>query len=165
MKRKHLLWAVLPLMALITGCPVGVDHPLGEPGKEKLDEQLIGTWVQPDTAMEATRIAIEKIDKHSFKLTVLEEGGMFMEETDFFRGWCTKVDGYTFVYLQDLNNPAGQYLTYCYRMDGDDLYTYDMTLAVGGIDAVTSTEAFRKEVSASLKLEGSLTSEVKWSRQ
>ena len=81
---------MLPLMALITGCPVGVDFPLGEPGKEKLDEQLIGTWVQPDTAMEATRIAIEKIDKHSFKLTVLEEGGMFMEETDFFRAGAQK---------------------------------------------------------------------------
>ena len=47
MKRKHLLWAMLPLMALITGCPVGVDHPLGEPGKEKLDEQLIGTGLNP----------------------------------------------------------------------------------------------------------------------
>lgn len=164
MNRIFLLLLV-PVMLLTTGCPVDVPYPLGDKGNEKMDKSLIGTWVQHDTSMEVMRLEIIELDKYTVQLTVLERGANYMEEVDVFKGWTTELDGKKFVYFQDASNPDAGYYTYCYNTDGKTMYTYDVSLLIGGVDAVTSTEAYRKEVSESLKLPDALSSEAEWIKE
>ena len=155
---------IIPVVLCITGCPVGVAPPLGKPGSEKIDKELIGIWSQPNPDLEVIKMEISKIDEYSLKVTILERGESFMEENDIFKAWMTIIDGKKFLYLQEDGNAIGNYYTYCFDIKGKTLKTYDVTLKVGGVDAVTSTEAYRKEISASLQFEDALVGESVWSR-
>jgi hypothetical protein len=158
------LFAFLPLMLLLSGCPVDVPYPLGDKGNEKIDKELVGIWSQPDSTMEVLRAEIIALDKYTLQLTVMEKGESYVPEVDVFKGWCTELDGYQFVYFQSLTESSAGYFTYCYKFVDGQLHTFDVSLLVGGIDAIVSTEAYRQEVSASLKMEGALASEQVWTR-
>lgn len=155
----------IPFMLMLSGCPVDVPYPLGDKGKEKIDKNLVGVWTQPDATMEVLHAEIIALDKHTLQLTVMEKGESYVPEADVFKGWCTELDGYQFVYFQSMHEDTAGYYTYCYRFVDGELHTYDVSLLVGGIDAVVSTEAYRQEVSASLKMEGALSSEQIWTRK
>ncbi|MFN0274686.1 MAG: hypothetical protein ACKVPJ_02980 [Chitinophagales bacterium] len=148
---------------LFTACPVGLDHPLGRPGTEKLNENLIGTWYQPDDSFEMKLVEIKKLSDFTMHATVLEKTENYVPEVLEFKGWNTVLDGKNFMFFQDANE-TGQFYLYCYELKGDVLTTWDVSLLVGGVDAVTSTEAFRQEVSASLKLPDCLTNMITWKR-
>lgn len=149
MKRSHLL-LLIPVMWILAGCPVSVEHPLGYPGKEKIDERLVGNWVTADTSAEIISLRITKTDDHTLHAKVLQRGSMYVEEVDDFTGWCTELNGRQFMYFQDAADPKGGYYTYCYWFDGKNLVASDFSLKVGGVDAVVSTEAYRAEVQASM---------------
>ena len=68
-----------------------------------------------------------------------------------------------FFYVRTSNSPYKYYL-YNYRIEGDNLKTCDVSLKVGGRDAITSTDAFRNEVKESLKIEDCLTGEIIWEK-
>ena len=91
-----------------------------------------------------------------------EAGSNYTLETKKLTGWVTEVEGKKFTFFR----PQGEekYYLYCYDMKGKELHTWDVGLKVGGMDAVTSTEAFRKEVKASLKVDDCLVSETTWFR-
>ncbi len=152
-------------MFVITGCPVSVDFPLGTPGTEKIDKDMIGKWIQTDTDKEVLKMEITKIDNYSVKLVVAEKGGIYAEDADTFIGWFTELDGKKFIYLRAAADTEADYYTYCYQVNGNTFKSYDVSLLVGGVDAVTSTNAYRLEVSKSLKMEGSLTGEAVWTKE
>lgn len=152
-------------MFVITGCPVSVDFPLGTPGTEKINKDMIGTWTQTDTDKEVMKMEITKIDNFSVKVVVTEKGELYAEDADTFTAWFTDVDGKHFIYLRAAGNTEADYYTYCYDVNGNTLKSWDIGLRVGGVDAVTSTNAYRLEVSKSLKMDGALTSETVWSKE
>lgn len=152
MKRYHLL-VFIPLMWVLAGCPVSVDYPLGNMGKEVIDKQLIGTWTTSDTSAEIISVRVVKLDDHTLAAKVLERGSMYVEEIDDFKGWCTSLNGRNFVYFQDAADSKAGFYTYTYWFEDGKLVLSDFALKVGGVDAVTSTENYRKEVTESMSYE------------
>lgn len=149
---------------MFTGCPVGVNFPPGTPGTEKIDKKLIGTWSNDQEDPEVKKVTISKADDFSYSVEVLEKGSLYMANTDHFKGYVTKIDGKDFVYFLE-DRDSGQYFLYHYNIEDGKLKTYDVGLKVGGIDAVTSTEAFREEIKASLKLDDCLSGEIVWKKE
>lgn len=142
---------LLPIMWVLAGCPVSMDYPLGYQDKDAFDERLIGTWSASDTSTEVLKVRFAKIDAHSFHAEVLQRGSMYVEEVDAFTGWCTTLNGQTFMYFQNAADKMGGYYSYIYWFDGQTLVASDFSLKVGGVDAVTSIEAYRREVMASMQ--------------
>jgi hypothetical protein len=137
-------------LLVITGCPVGIAYPLAEPGSGSIDKKLVGTWVCNSEDSEVKRVKISKKDDKSYSVDILEKGSMYSLETDHLKGWVTTLDGATFLFLR----PDGEenYYHYQYKKDGESFVTNDVSLLDGGIDAVTSTESLREQVSSSMKM-------------
>lgn len=157
-------FALAAILLMSTGCPVGIDYPLGYPGTEKIEKKLIGTWYNDKEDHEMKRIRIGKWDNYSYRIEVLEVGSMYSVEDQNFRGWITKIGGKTFLYAKPDNSE--EYYLYCYAMDGKKkMSSWDVSLLVGGVDAVTSTEAFREEVKGSMLMDDFLTEETLWMKE
>ncbi len=165
MKKPLIPIVLLLTMFIITGCPVGVPYPLGKQGEEKINKNILGIWSQTNADQEVMRMEIIKRDNNSVQVNVIEKGSMYSVETDKFYGWFTEIDGKNFIYLQDIDDATDDFYTYCYEINGNAMKSYDISLKVGGVDAITSTEAYREEVSLSLKFEDALTSETIWTKQ
>jgi len=168
MTRKSLLvlLVILPGMLLIMGCPVSTDHPAGIPGTEEIDQKLVGTWKNKTSGAdgEALLVNIARNDKYSYDVTILEKGSMYAASDTLLEGFITRLDGKSFFYVRPVGK-SDEYYLYNYQVDGKTIRTYDVSLRVGGIDAVTSTEEFRKEISASLKFEDCLNGEIVWVKE
>lgn len=164
MKKLLFLLFFAPVLLLTTGCPVGIAYPLGTPGTEKIDKDLLGKWGQQDPELEVIKLEIVKTDEHTLNLHVIERGSMFMEEVDDFKGWCTKINDIQFVYFQNANDPIGTYYHYAYKLEGDNLVTYDVSLLDGGTDAVVSTESFREQIKLSMQRPEFLSSKIVWTK-
>ncbi len=160
------LFSAISIIVLVsTGCPVGIPHPLGKPGTEKIDLRLIGTWTAQTDSVEVLKMEVSKSDDYTYHIEVLEQGEMFAVESNDFKGWVTKLDGKNFFCAIETDPAEEQYYHYHYSFEGATLVLYDISLLVGGMDAVTSTEAYREELSASLKLPDCLTGGWKYSKQ
>jgi hypothetical protein len=146
--KKNLLLLLPLLMLLLTGCPVGLDSPLGELGKEKIDKALIGSWHSLSTESEVQRVTISKKDEHSYNVEVKERGEMYALETDKLTGWVTTVKEKNFVFFQ----PEGdaKFYHYCYWWDGSSLITCDLALLDGGVEDATDTKSLRAQVERSI---------------
>lgn len=162
--RNTFLLLALPLMALLmTGCPVGLDYPLGTPGKEAINPALLGTWVNNSSESEVQRVKLEKGKDNNYVVSVLERGEMYALETDNLTGWVTSIAEKNFFFAQ----PEGEekYYHYCYWMDGGTLITQDVSLLDGGVDAVTSTETLRKQVESSMHMDAWATETQEWTKE
>lgn len=134
------------------GCPVGLDYSLGEPGTEKIDKGLLGTWSNGITDEAVQSVKITEGDNNTYHVEVLERGELYSLETTELTGYFTELKGEKFIYLQ----PDGEekFYHYNYKLNGKkELVSVDMALLDGGIDAVTSTESLREQVSNSMKME------------
>ncbi|MCC6724349.1 MAG: hypothetical protein IT258_07540 [Saprospiraceae bacterium] len=153
------------LMFIAMGCPVGIEYPLGTPGKEKIESKLIGTWVAQSSDAEIKKVKVSKKDDSTYSIEVLERGEMYALETDKLEAWVTKFNGATFLFAKpdDPNDP--KYYHYNYRFDGKKLVLSDMSLLEGGMDAVTSQEALQKEVMASMKKPEFLSAPVEFIKE
>jgi hypothetical protein len=150
MKAKHYLPIIFSVVILLMmGCPVGLSYPLGEPGKEKIDKALLGTWHCASEDSEVRRVKIDKGQDNSYTVEVLERGEMYALETDKFEAWVTTVEGKNFFYLKP--DQEDKYYHYSYHMDGSTLVSTDVSLLDGGVDAVTSTETLRSQVATSMR--------------
>jgi hypothetical protein len=146
------------------GCPIGIDYPIGTPGKEKINKELIGTWVCSNLEAEVLKVKFEKSDDNSYKVTVLERGTMYGLETDFLTGWVSEVEGKTFLFFKPDNED--KYYHYMIKDIGtNEMVTCDVSLLDGGIDAVTSTESFRKQVAVSMKKAEFGDESTSWTRE
>ncbi len=157
--------AMAAVVLVSTGCPVGLDYPLGKPDSEKLDKKLIGTWVSQSDDSEIKKVKVTKNDDNKYDIEVLERGEMYMLETDFLLGYTTKFNGQTFIYAQAKDQEDKKYYHYHYAFDGNKLVLQDMSLMVGGMDAVTSQEALQEEVAASMKNPDFLSTPVEYVKE
>lgn len=136
------------LLLLLTACPIGLDYAPGEVGKEEINSKLLGTWVLSEEDAEAKKFTIRKIDKYQYSVEVLERGEMYSLETDNLTMYETTINGLHVLYLKP--DDESKYYMYQYTLDGNSLTIADIPLLDGGIDAVTSTEALRKQIEASM---------------
>lgn len=163
MKNTKLVLLFLPFVVLLTACPIGLEYPADEEGKNPIEKKLTGTWNSTSADHEVMKVKIEKKDNTSYKVTVLEKGSMYSEDDMEFTGWVTKIDDINIIYFKSANS---NYYHYCYKIkDKNSFYTYDISLKVGGTDAVTSTQALRDEIKASSKMEDFLTSETLFTKE
>src|SRR5690606_37166989 len=96
--RSKILIFIIPAMLMLTGCPVGMEYPLGEYGKEKIDEKLIGTWVNNDKSKEAQKVIITANDNLSYTLKVVEKSeDNYMIDATTFKAWITTIDSKKFL--------------------------------------------------------------------
>jgi len=151
----------------LMACPVSSSYPLGEKGKEKIDKNMIGKWKTDKADHEAKKINVRMADDFSYDVTVEEEGSSFMADTKEFKGWLTKLEGKTFFVLQEINEGKATETYYVYHITigKDGFTTHDIGCLVDGTSAITSTEAYRNEVKASMSKENFLSSEAKWVKQ
>ncbi len=163
---KKLLHLSIFILVITTfyGCPIGIDYPLGTPGKEKINKELIGTWVSDKSDAEVIKVKFEKNDDNSYKVTVLERGEMYALETDNLIGWITEVEGKIFLFFKPENEE--KYYHYMIKeMDKAKMVSCDVSLLDGGVDAVTSTEAFRKQVATSMKSAEYGVETISWTKE
>jgi hypothetical protein len=166
MKKLLISILLLPLLLLFAGCPVNTSFPLSQPGSEKINKALLGTWMNanPDSAEgDVLGVKISEKDKYTYTVEVLRKGAMYMADDSIFDGFVTSLEGKNFFYVRPANH-AEKYYLYCYEFRNKQLSTYDVGLKIGGIDAVTSINAFQQEVRESLKREDCLSGEIKWRR-
>ncbi len=156
---------LLMLAILNSGCPVGIEYPLGNPNKEKLDARLLGTWVSQSTDSEIKRVKVSKKDDNTYVVEVLERGEMYALETDKLNAWVTYFNGESFLYAMPDDSNDQKYYHYHYVFDGNKLVMSDMSLLEGGMDAVTSQEALRNEVFASMKKPEFLSNKVEYHKE
>ncbi len=159
--------SILGLLSIIvTGCPVGVAYPFCEESQlEKVDPKLLGTWSSLSDAADILEVNITQQDDVTYSIEVLESGELYLADDTKFFGWTSTLDGHTFLFSQGAESGTTDYFLYHLAFDGDNLIIRDVGLLVGGLDAVTSTETFRKEVSASLKDPDCLTSPFEYIKQ
>lgn len=159
MKNLKYLLFLLPIALFLVGCPVGLDYPLDEEGKNPIDQQLLGTWETSDTASAIVKMRITDGENNSYKIEILKRGEMYMLETDLLKAWVTSLGDYTYLYAKP--NNENKYYHYAYHLtDKNTLITNDISLLDGGTDAVTSTESLRAQVLTSSKMEGFLGEEI-----
>jgi len=160
-------FALLALVSVVnTGCPVGIAYPFATENQvEKVDNKLVGTWRSTDASADIVEMHITKEDDITYGVEVLEKGENYLADDSRFYSWGTKLDGHNFLFSQGIDSGADDYYLYHISFEGKKLVIQDVGLLVGGIDAVTSTEAFRQEVSASLKNPDCLTARFEYQKQ
>ena len=141
------------LLAIVTpGSPVGIPYPLCDESQlEKVDKDLLGTWKAVADSAEILVVRIGQEDELTYNVEVIEQSENYLADDTQFFSWTTRLDGHSFIFSQGSESDNEDFYLYHYAFEGKKLVIHDVGLLVGGMDAVTSTEAFRQEVSASLK--------------
>lgn len=67
----------LPLLFLLTACPVGLKYAPGKVATEPVDTRLIGTWEAESSEFEIQKVTIKKKTANEFSVQVLERGEMY----------------------------------------------------------------------------------------
>jgi len=149
---KKLLFA-LPVLFLLTACPIGLDYAPGKVGTEAVDSRFEGTWtIDPSTPdHEVVKVTFKKQNKFAYAVTVEERGEMYAMETDDYFMYQTTVDGLNIMYLKPSNEE--KYYMYQFEFDGKQLVVGDISLLDGGVDALTSTESLREQIKTSKPME------------
>lgn len=149
------LFLLIPALFLLTACPIGLDYAPGKEGTEKVNSDLEGTWKYQGAGggadAEVLSVTFKKKDKYSFLVTVLEVGEMYSIETKEFIGYETKIEGLNILYFKPTSGTDQKYYLYQYTLSKGEFTIADISLKVGGVDAVTSTDALRTEIAASMK--------------
>jgi hypothetical protein len=150
---------------LLTACPIASSFPLGKKGEVKLNPDLMGVWVTDATDVEATSVEFTKgTEANTYNFEVLEKGSMFMADGPSFIAWLTELNAKTFLVLQQVLDGAPQesYYVYCIKQEKKKMTSFDITLKVNGIDAITSIQAYRDEVKASMEFDDFLGNQINW---
>jgi len=164
MKRMLKISLFAIIICTFYGFPVGLDYPIAEPSKEKIEENLIGTRKNNNPEAEIIRVKISKKDKNTYTVQVLEKGELYALQTDNFTGWSCSLNSEKFLYFKPDNED--QYFHYFIKeLKGNKMTTCDLSLLDGGKDAVTSTEALRKEAISSMKMEGFCAETEEWTKE
>jgi hypothetical protein len=154
---------------ILAGCPVSSTYPLGKKGDVKLDTRLIGTFSNTAEDVEANKVVIKKGDEtNTYTVYVSEKGSAFMADGPDFTGWLAKLDDQTFLVLQQVVDDVAQETYYVYHIEFDKSKGFkssDISLKVNGTTAITSIEAYREEVTASMAMEGFLAGTIEWEKE
>lgn len=144
-------WIFLASVFMLTACPVGLKNSLGEPGTEKIDQDLIGTWECDNKDSEISKIQFLARDEYSLSAKIIEQGNSFSSEDLEFIVYQTELEGQLFIFFKGTSETP--YYHYHYKKEGDKIVFHDVSLLVGGVDAVTSTKAMREEVRQSMYMD------------
>jgi hypothetical protein len=109
------------------------------------------------------KFTITKKDKYSYKIVIDEKGTLYAPDEEEFTGWVTTIKGKKIIFAKA--DGSSSYFMYEYSVQKKTLTSHDIGLLDGGIEAVTSTEALRKQIETSLGMEGVLTEETVWTKQ
>ncbi len=152
---------------LFMGCPASTKFPLGPGNEQKVDKNLLGTWIANSSDAEGQMFTVEKLDDYTYDVLIDSTGKYFGASTTRFKGWTTKVDGLNFFILQSVvdGEPIEEYFQYQFELRNDVLTTQNITFPDGGGNTITSTESYRELVSASLHVYGSLKSTLTYHKQ
>lgn len=168
-KYFFITFSIIALLGILTACPVASNYPLGKKGAVALNPKLIGTWLTDQQDIEANQISITKgTEKNTYNLHVDEKGSMFMADGEDFIAWVAEIKEMKFLVLQQLvdGQATETYYVYHINMLKDKAFvSSDITLKVLGTEAITSIDAYREEVKASMEMEGFLTGEISWTKQ
>jgi len=164
MKKLSYFITLILLAIAFYGCPVGLKYSLGDPGKEKINEKLIGKWVTGNTDAEVKNLSISKNDNFSYNVYVGERGETYSLTTDTLKGWITQLEGNTFFYVKPSNEDT-YYHYFIKELSNNTLSTCDMTLLDGGVDAVTSSEELRNQVIKSMRRSDFCEEPIKWTKK
>ncbi|HLP54363.1 MAG TPA: hypothetical protein VK151_05005 [Fluviicola sp.] len=169
MKMKTILSVALIVsgLFLLAGCPISSEYPLGKKGDVALDSRLIGTFSNEADDPEAHKVTITKGSAaNTYRVHVDERGGMYAAGSDDFTGWLTKLEGQTFLVLQEVVEDVETETYYVYHIyfTESGFETSDISLKVSGTAAITSIEAYREEVKASMGMNDFLSSTVYWTK-
>jgi hypothetical protein len=159
------LLAILCVSFLTAGCPVGLKYPLAEPFTEPIDKNLLGTWVAKSDSAEMLQFRVILKSDYTYVIDVQETSDNYLLDIYEFDAWVTKFEGRNFIYGKAQTGDSEDYYLYEYVVKDKNLAIQDVSLLVGGVDAVTSTEALRKEIAASLKLPDCLTARLEYSKR
>lgn len=170
MKTRTKFFALITILAcsvIFMGCPVSTTYPLGLNDGQKIEKGLIGTWKNDSTNVEAIKVTIKKSTEYTYDVTIEEKGSMYMAESTIFKGWLTTIKDRQFLVLQEVLDGVAKETYYVYHLTitKESITTNDITLKVGGTDAVTSVENYRKEVESSMEKEGFLAGPIVWKKQ
>ena len=139
---------LLPLLFLLTACPVGLNYAPGKVATEPVDARLIGTWEAECSDCEIQKVTIKKKTANEFSVQVLERGEMYALETDDLTLYQTKIDDLTILYLKPSNEDK-YYLYQVVIKSASEIELGDVSLLDGGVDAISDTESLRKQISNS----------------
>ncbi|MDZ4822100.1 MAG: hypothetical protein SH856_01450 [Flavobacteriales bacterium] len=155
--------AALVILSL-QACPVGLDYPLDDSAKSEMNKSLIGTWkISEDVEEpEISEVTFEKNDEHTYTIEIVP-GPSFMGEGTSFIGWIVEMNGRQFMVAQDIGDGLNYH--YSFEVNKKALTTWDISLLIGGVDAVTSTAALQDAVKESMKSEEFLSGEQKWVKE
>lgn len=147
------------------GCPAGLEYPLDEPGTVEIDPELIGTWIAEDESAEMLKVKVSKKDNYTLFVEVLESSENYLMDVSTFDAWVTTFEGKNFLFAKPDDGSEESYYHYNYEIENGNLVIQDISLLVNGTDGVSDMESLRKEVAASLKLEGCLTGPLLYSKE
>ncbi len=165
MKTRFPYLLFLPFVLLLAGCPVSTNFPLAEKGSAKADKKLIGTWTNAEQDPAVKTVTLEAgAERNTYNIYVRERGSVYGAETDTLTGWLAEVGGRTFLVAREMRAGEALYFQYHLTIEKDRIVTHDARMLEGGMDAVTSTEAFQKEILASMKHDDFLTEPTEWTR-
>ena len=121
-KIMRLISNTLLLFSFIVLCsfPLYIEYPLGEPGKDKVDKKLLGTWEVEDDSRQFFKCEIKEINKFEYRLKVLEKGKQFGLEAEEFKLYTTKFEGEEFLYLQPIGTEKNGFYYFIYKMNDKD---------------------------------------------
>ena len=87
-----------------------------------------------------------------------------MADGPSFIAWLTELNAKTFLVLQQVVDgvPLETYYVYCIQPEKKKMTSFDISLKVNGVDAITSIEAYRDEVKASMGFDDFLGNQIDW---
>lgn len=154
-------------MLLLTACPLSTSFPLGQKDEVEFNNLLIGTWSNKakDPVIKQATIS-EGEEPLTAKLHVDEKGELFVAVGLDFLVWLTEIEDQTFLVLQQIIDGENQETYYVQHITiaQNVITTHDISLLENGIDAVTSIEAYREEVKASMHNPEFLQEQVEWKK-
>jgi hypothetical protein len=139
------------LLIVLTGCPIGLDYPLGNSSEQKIDTKLIGKWTIDDPEETILSVSFSKKAENMYLITIHEYSEFFTPETLYFNGWIVSLGGMSFLCTQEIANPDTYYHYVLISVSDNLLNICDMSLLNQGLDAIKSTETLRAEVLESMK--------------
>jgi hypothetical protein len=156
--RTILLPTLIAVSVFLTGCPISTKYPLCDKTNAlPFDATLLGTWrntaVKEDEGHEAAKIMVSKgSSTNTYRISVKEKREAYAADSDVFDGWITEINGTKFFVLQEVVNGKSMETFYVYLfVPGAGMFTTnDASLKVKGTDAITSIEAYREEMKASM---------------
>ncbi len=99
-------FAVLPLLFLLTGCPLESKYSLGESQSAQMDQRLVGKWVDAssDNSAKGT-LSIYRFNENEYYIEAIDND---TNKTDRYRGFLTSIDNVPILNVQEITDKQSQ---------------------------------------------------------